>query len=402
MVNMVELFNLAGIHPAIALPLLFLSLALAVTTLRCLYNIYLHPLRHYPGPKLWAATGIPYTLAFLSGRISDRVSELHSRYGDIVRIGPSRLSYTDPSAWRDIRGHRKAGEAENAKEESFYASARHNIVGASRQDHTRFRRVLAHGFSAQAMHRQEPLITRYVDLLITRLRAIAASSEDGVVDIVSWMNYTTFDIIGDLSFGVPFGCLEQSAMHPWVSSIFNSVADFPRVVSLRRYAPRLFAAIRTAFPRWIGKSQADQAAYAEAQVSKRLALPTERHDFVDAMAGAHAEKAMSREEIVENARIMVLAGSETTATVLSAVVYLLCGDGRVRERLVGEIRETFRGEEEIDFAGVQRLKYIGAVLDESMRVVPPVPGNFPRVAQRGGVSVCGRVVPEGVSFLSSS
>jgi len=421
---MIELFHLAGTHPVVALPLFFLGFAVIATTLHCLYNLYLHPLRHYPGPTLWAATSVPYTLAFLSGHVSERIAELHAQHGDIVRVAPSRLSYTDPSAWRDIRGHRKAGESENTKEAEFYASSRNNVLGAPRDDHTRFRRVLAHGFSAKAMHLQEPLITRYVDLLIARLRDLVSSKaksdpnshpsvkdgerDDGAVnreavDIVSFFNFTTFDIIGDLSFGSPFGCLETMTLHPWVSSIFDSVADFSLVVTLRRNAPLLLSTLRMVFPNWIGRAQADQAAYAAAQVSKRLALDTERHDFIDAMtftSTSNSEKGMSREEIIENARIMVLAGSETTATALSAAVYLLCCDSRVKQALTKEVREAFSDETEIDFHGVQRLKYIGAVLDESMRILPPVPGNFPRVAQKGGVVICGKFVPEGVSFLS--
>ncbi|KAI7785175.1 cytochrome P450 [Diaporthe eres] len=77
----------------------------------------------------------------------------------------------------------------------------------------RFCRVLAHGFSAQSMLAQQPVIKQYVDQLFRRLHE---ASEGGTkpVDIERWFNFTTFDVIGDLAFGEPFGCLEDGTYHP--------------------------------------------------------------------------------------------------------------------------------------------------------------------------------------------
>jgi hypothetical protein len=57
------------------------------------YNLYFHPLASYPGPKLAAATPLPWATAVFFRRISHWVHELHQKYGDIVRIGPNELSY---------------------------------------------------------------------------------------------------------------------------------------------------------------------------------------------------------------------------------------------------------------------------------------------------------------------
>lgn len=38
-----------------------------------------------------------------------------------------------------------------------------------------------------------------------------------------WLNFLTSDIVGDLAFGAPFGCLEGSEYHPWVATIFHSI-----------------------------------------------------------------------------------------------------------------------------------------------------------------------------------
>ena len=38
-----------------------------------------------------------------------------------------------------------------------------------------------------------------------------------------WFNWTTFDIIGNLSFGCDFGCLENAAYVPSIRMITDTV-----------------------------------------------------------------------------------------------------------------------------------------------------------------------------------
>lgn len=104
-----------------------------------------------------------------------------------------------------------------------------SIINADREEHSRFRRALSHGFSDAAMRQQEPLIARYVDLLLRRLHEICNNSDGGgkkresPLNIEAWYNYATFDVVGELVFGHPFGCLERSDYHPWIAFIFGSV-----------------------------------------------------------------------------------------------------------------------------------------------------------------------------------
>lgn len=82
---------------------------------------------------------------------------------------------------------------------------------------------------------------------------------------------------------------------------------------------------------------------------------------------------MTLDEIRINASLLVVAGSETTATALSGVTYLLGTHPEVLAKLTKEVRETFSSESEIDLISVQHLKYMLAVLDEGLRLFPPVP-----------------------------
>lgn len=110
---------------------------------------------------------------------------------------------------------------------------------------------------------------------------------------------------------------------------------------------------------------------------------------------------MSREEIYDNANLLIGAGSETTATALSAATYLLAMNPQVLGKLVTEVRESFSSEGDIYFVSVQKLVYMLAVLDETLRLHPPSPNaNLRRVCDGGDV-ICDKFVPHGVSPMES-
>jgi cytochrome P450 len=124
---------------------------------------------------------------------------------------PNELSFNTAKAWEDIYGHR-VGMA-NMDKDPIHVGAVEAIPGATNLTmapdvhHARQRRALAHAFSKQALLEQEPILKGYVDLFVKRLREMAHKGE--AANMVSWFNFCTFDIIGDLSFGEPFGCLQE-------------------------------------------------------------------------------------------------------------------------------------------------------------------------------------------------
>lgn len=82
---------------------------------------------------------------------------------------------------------------------------------------------MTRSFSARSMREQEPAIKKYIDLLLLRLHE-HGDGGNKALDRMSWYIYTTFDVIGDLAFGESFGCLDNSAYHPWVKVIFDLAA----------------------------------------------------------------------------------------------------------------------------------------------------------------------------------
>ena len=83
------------------------------------YNLYFHPLSKFPGPKLWAATQLPYIISLVSGRLVVNQQRLHEAYGDVIRLGPNEVSFAKEEAWHDIYNHRP-GHKDVLKDEIWY------------------------------------------------------------------------------------------------------------------------------------------------------------------------------------------------------------------------------------------------------------------------------------------
>ena len=104
------------------------------------------------------------------------------------------------------------------------------------------------------------------------------------------------------------------------------------------------------------------------------------------------------EKLQANCSLLIIGGSETTATLLSGVTYYLLTNPEAMRKLTAEIRSSFKSEDDIDFMSVSTLPYLLACLDEALRMYPPVPLGLPRVVPKGGATVSGHFVPEDVSF----
>lgn len=104
-------------------------------------------------------------------------------------------------------------------------------------DHARQRRALGYLFTNSALLHFESLMKIQVEKFIAVLGGKADSKQP--VDMSSWCRhehtltllliwlmilldtYLAFDVMGDLCFAEPFGCLEQASATEWSTSVIN-------------------------------------------------------------------------------------------------------------------------------------------------------------------------------------
>jgi cytochrome P450 len=363
------------------------------------YRWTLHPLATFPGPFSSAISRMPWWWACIKGTQIFWIKELHDRYGPVVRFGPNDLSYIDcgGETWQAIHGFEK-GRPEYPKAKEFHFPP-HNgispITSADFADHRRFRRVLAPAFSDRALRAQQPLFLRHVDTLVATLRDVCRNGAP--VQMVQMYNFTTFDIMGDLTFGQPLGLLENRKYSPEVEAPFSSMKVLS-FIQMIEYYPLLKAVWTLLEPQVVRNMLRANFNFAVDRVDKRLEKGSDQPDIWNIVLSAADGKGMTVPEMHSNSDLFILAGSETTATLLSGLTYHLLTNQETMAALVAEIRGTFSTDGDIDMQRLAGLPYLSACMQEALRMYPPIAMGIPRcVTDENGPGniILGKVVPPG-------
>jgi cytochrome P450 len=364
-----------------------------------IYNLYFHPLRRFPGPKLDAATQLVFNFHSLIGDTHTYTECLHTKYGEVVRVGPNQLSYINEQAWKDIYMHRQDGNGKAMKQLEKVTKRPEkvpSIVSATDEVHARQRKMLSHAFSDKALREQEPLLRSYTDLMVRNMHDDARNNRP--VDMVRTFNFLTFDIIGDLAYAESFHATETRKEHPWFAlfwktvkrgTLFTMGITFPFApIFLLPLAPILSKDAQQLFD------------YAKQKVRSRIASgDKERPDFMARVLKHNTSDGtgISIPEIESTFELLTIAGSETTATLMSGLMWLVHRNPEVLAKLKREVREGFASDDDITLIKIDQLPYLQATLTESLRMYPPVPIALNRRTPPEGISICGQWIPGGVA-----
>jgi cytochrome P450 len=130
-------------------------------------------------------------------------------------------------------------------------------------------------------------------------------------------------------------------------------------------------------------------------VEARRATPSAQPDLLNLLLAAHdpeTGRSMSDTEVVSNLLTFIIAGHETTAVALTWALWLLSKDQVAQQRVFDEVA-AMAGSGMIAAPHVEGLSFSREVVQEAMRLFPPVPGiaRQPKAAMRlGGMQVTAR------------
>lgn len=128
-----------------------------------------------------------------------------------------------------------------------------------------------------------------------------------------------------------------------------------------------------------------------------MRMGASRDDFMSAILRKEGDKGMSREEIESSINTLVVAGSETNATLMSALIYLLALHPTIQTTLLAELTATFLSPAHLSMSKLASLPYLNAVLEEGLRLYPPSAFNHSRIVPAGGAVICGQLVQGGTA-----
>jgi cytochrome P450 len=242
---------------------------------------------------------------------------------------------------------------------------------------------------------QSEMLLKYANQLVRTLKS--NMKDDPVQDMNAIYNATTFDLTGEFAFDESFHCLENGGKSHFFMDIVLSgvIVGFKAGQTLDRFG--IWAKLEPFLPKSMFQAKYDLYNYSGDLMDKRrergyIAGKTDVMNYL--IRNKDERDILSREELIDNSQVLVVAGSETTSTLLSGATWLLCRNKEVYEKVKHEVRSAFKSDREITPKAVHNLPYMVAVLNESMRVFPPTAFSFPRIIRaRDGQMVAGHHVP---------
>ncbi|KAE8423593.1 cytochrome P450 [Aspergillus pseudocaelatus] len=361
-------------------------------------------LRSIPGPTLARFSSLyrPWKLA--GGDAPNFYRELHKRYGKTVRTGPNTVDISDPAAVSVVYGI-------NSKflKSSFYdmfSPFHEETVMASMfsvrdpSQHQALRRPVAQKFSMSSIRAMEPFADECTDIFLDAMRNLEGQS----VDLGTWLQWYAFDVIGAITFQRRFGFMEKRED---ILGMIKSIDSALRYAALAGQIPVVHHWLMG--NRWVSKFLAGQpfvdipdplrtiVKYTQECMDdydrQAVAEHGDRPDFLSWLRGeATKGKPMSHRDLVNHLSNNLLAGSDTTAISLRAIVYYLMKNPSVYQKLQNEIDEADRAgklSHYVTYTECLELPYLQAVMKEAMRCHPGVSYPLERVVPAAGVSLCG-------------
>jgi cytochrome P450 len=223
------------------------------------------------------------------------------------------------------------------------------------------------------------------------------TKQDNTFDVGEWMRFLAFDIIGDFTLNMQFECVKNQRYHPWVALLMNwfrAVSFVTNANAFGHLAPfiMLFAPIKHL------KSVKDHLDMSALKVRERLAIgddPT-RNDLWTYLLRNKGDKALSLEEMEVNAALFIIAATEPLSDVLCGTIYFLALYPEIREKLRAELKSCMESDDVLNMANTARSPYLHAVINESMRMYPPIPGGMRRRTPPEGHTISGIDIPPDV------
>jgi cytochrome P450 len=188
----------------------------------------------------------------------------------------------------------------------------------------------------------------------------------------------------------------------WVRAIFANIKRRVQLGLIYFYCPLVASLFCALLHKKVAKMQYAHMAFSATRVTKRLekGRASAGVDLWDLLL-AQEEKGktgLTRLEMDFNSGLFMVVGTETTATLLSGLTYLLlsASQGEYLAKLVDEIRHAFASSDNISMEATQALPFLNACTKEAFRMYLPVPVGLPHLTPKEGSTICGVFVPPGV------
>ncbi|KAF2971326.1 hypothetical protein GQX73_g2289 [Xylaria multiplex] len=355
-----------------------------------IFRLFFHPLSKFPGPlgckisSAWFATYLAKRDAFR------QLLQLHQKHGNFLRIGSNDLSITHPKAVQAIHG-----PGSKCRKADWYDLTYPMVSLQSTRDdalHSKWRRVWSTAFGDRNLQDYEQRMSPYRALLLKAIEDSAGQS----MDMTQWFTNYSFDVMGELAFGRSFEMLETTKEHEAIRLLNSGL--FALAFKLPIWFFRILVGIPGATKDWWAFIK-----YCVTQLDNRIQAKEETKDIMGSLLQSfdgQTPTGLDRALLEGDSQLIVVAGSDTTATTLTVIFRYLAQYPHHMGLLRAEIDPLQRGElGEYAYIDLSTLKHLNGVINEALRLFPPVPTSLARLTPPEGLDIDGKFIPGNTTVI---
>lgn len=399
-------------------PTTFSLLLCACFALQSIYRLFFHPLSHIPGPPLARiSTLYLYTLSFL-GTECHILADLHSKYGaSVIRVAPNAVSVSNGAALHPIYVAR-GGFQKDKRYKNFDLEGHQTIFSTLDSAYRDLRAKAVLPLFAMGRVRASggdggvtcTCVDQFVKLFASeKQKALARKPDFAKLDILDLSTRLTVDVTTGYLFNRRYGGLDEKSLPLTQSSSGQqselSAAPFIHtIVAFRRFSLLPNWLFRTVMTFFMGLG----CLFSDKDFNASLA----RIDaFVTGIVGAAVldkddtyqsrllAAGISREETRAQCKAVTFAGTDSTSIKLATLMFHLVQNPCMRQRLRQEFKLHGGDAATTD---PQKLPYLGAVVQEGLRLGMANPARLTRTVPANGLDIDGTFIPSGTSVGMSA
>ncbi|KAF7339123.1 hypothetical protein MVEN_01989000 [Mycena venus] len=395
------------------------------------YPRFFSPLRSVPGPSMGSPLFGQY-FAIVKNETCIPQREWAKQYGPVVRwmglVGKEYLVFLSPEALQQIMVKDwLVYPRPQIMRDILELVAGYGLLTITGDAHKQLRKAMNPACSipnlmAQTEMYYEP-IERLVEILNRQIKGEAAPEAGKVFQMFHWMEKVTLDIICETAFGYKNNCLHNPSNELVVAfdqmqklQSGENMALLIAGISIPGVARALASDWLYRHRNLVGKiptlrplSLLIDSLHRIRTISREIlrantVVPDDRSTKKDIMSlMLHARKAelnanpiseaMSDMAMVDQVLTYLATGHEGPASGLSWTLWLLANDLESQRRLREEVTPIYAANPRPDYRTLKSLEWLDCVVNESLRVLPPIPQTF-RVAEKTDY-IEGVLVPKG-------
>ncbi|KAL2859238.1 cytochrome P450 [Aspergillus pseudodeflectus] len=340
--------------------------------------------------------------------------KVHEKYGPIVRVGPNEVSVADPNMIPVIYGI-----GSKFTKTPFYDTMAPVYQGEVMDSmftardpvyHKHLKSSVSQIFSMTNMKNFEVYTDECTQIFMDAMLVLEGQS----LDFSNWLQWYAFDVISAITFQRRFGFMEQRRD---VDDMIGKIDTGLQYVKIFGQLPFLIPIMRRA----LLSKQFQRLNLLPDTLDRFMKITEEEIDRYDhsvdnRKAGRKDFLAQLREKEERSGKIShrdmmnhlsnnLLAGSDTTAISLRAMIYYIVQTPRVYDKIQREIDEADqhgRLSKFITYEECLKLPYLQATMKEAMRLHPGVGFPLERYVPPSGAEICGHRLPGGTNVSISA